>query len=283
MSDTTLRPQDFGTIFTPVENEGERLAVQVTFFESPIDVNELRGELSTAQTLQADPLLMRMGGQGYIMALPFGSVVFWGCPAEVRATVLRAVMRLPGMKGLVNEASDELVVLMGEPEDRVSFRDVRLHKLTVEHIQVISRVFAQSSALKYCELSVGSALANVSPLVADLKARGQLPRSEKDLLKLVGFTLDMRETLLARLTLFDEPAEAWSSERLSRLHSLLYDHLDIRGRLAGLQAKLDFLADLNQILTNLLQHYESRRIELVVVVLIVLELVIALFEFFVHR
>ena len=173
--------------------------------------------------------------------------------------------------------------MVGQPEDRVNFRDVWLRKLTLEHIKIISRAFAQSAALKYCELSAGRALANVAPLVAALKARGELPRSDKEALKLVGFTLDMRETLLAKLTLFDEPAEAWSSERFARLHSLLHEHFDIRSRLAGLQAKLDFLADLNQVLTNLLQHYQSRRLELVVVALIVLEVVIALFEFFIHR
>jgi required for meiotic nuclear division protein 1 len=283
MSDDIIPAREVGTIVTPAETEGNRLAVQVSYFESPIDVQQLRVALPLGQILQADPLLLRLQGKGYVMVLPFGGVVFWGCSDEVCASVLGAVQRLPGMKERVREASDDLMVLLDQSEDRVTFRDIWLRKLTVEHIKIISRAFAQSAALKYCELSVGQALANVAPLVAALKAHGQLPRSDRDILKLVGFTLDMRETLLAKLTLFDEPAEAWSSERFARLHSLLYEHFDIRSRLAGLQAKLDFLADLNQVLTNLLQHYQSRRLELVVIALIVLEVLIALFEFFVHR
>ena len=48
--------------------------------------------------------------------------------------------------------------------------------------------------------------------------------------------------------------------------------------LAALQAKLDFLADLNQTLMNLLQHRASHRLEWIVVLLIVVEVVIGLFE-----
>jgi len=51
--------------------------------------------------------------------------------------------------------------------------------------------------------------------------------------------------------------------------------------LAALQAKLDFLADLNLTLMNLLQHRASHRLEWIVVLLIVVEVVIALFEIFV--
>jgi uncharacterized Rmd1/YagE family protein len=99
----------------------------------------------------------------------------------------------------------------------------------------------------------------------------------------VGFTLAVREAILAKLSLFDDPAETWRSERLARLHSLLYDHFDIQKRLASLQEKVTFLADLNLTLMNLLQSRTSHRLEWIVILLIVIEVIFSFHHFFSGR
>ena len=135
-------------------------------------------------------------------------------------------------------------------------------------------------ALRQCELSVSQALKNTSPIVQALEARGELKPPAKDILKTVGFTLGVREAILAKLSLFDDPAEAWQSERLSRLCNLLYDHFDIRKRVQGLQEKVTFLSDLNLMLMTLLQNRSGHRLELIVVLLIVIEVILSVVQFF---
>ena len=131
-------------------------------------------------------------------------------------------------------------------------------------------------------MCVSKALANVSPVVQDLRQQGAQRRSEKETLKTIGFTLNIRETVLTKVSLFDAPPETWSSERLARLHSQLYEYFDIRGRWGALQAKLEFLADLNEILTDLLHTARSHRLEWIVIWLIVVEVILGLYEFFVR-
>ena len=129
-------------------------------------------------------------------------------------------------------------------------------------------------------MSVDQAIANSGPVVDSLKTRGQVHGSTKQILKTAGFAMAVRETILAKLTLFDDPPEAWESERLSRLHNLLYEHFDIKKRLSGLHAKLTFLTDLNLMLMNVLQNRGSHRLEWIVIVLIVVETILSFIQFF---
>src|SRR5262249_6694 len=59
-----------------------------------------------------------------------------------------------------------------------------------------------------------------------------------------GLGLAVWEWILGKLCLFDDPAETRQSERLSRLHNLLYGQFDIKKRLLSLQEKVTFLSDL---------------------------------------
>lgn len=280
MSEMISKPPDPGTVLTPITTNSARASARVEFFSSPIDLRELRGRLQGFQALHGDPLILCLPDQSHCVVMNFGAVILWNCTGEFRETLLNTIRGLPRMSEPVAEASDSLSILLGQAEDGVSFKEIHLQRLTLEHLRIISQAMGRSAALKHCELSVGRALESATSVVDDLKQHGKLPRSGKNILRMVGFTLDIRETILSRLTLFDEPPETWTSERLARLHNLLYDNLDIRSRAGALQSKLDFLADLNETLMNLLHHLESHRLELIVAVLVVVEVVIALIEFF---
>jgi hypothetical protein len=52
-----------------------------------------------------------------------------------------------------------------------------------------------------------AAAGSTAPVVDALKRRGGLIQSRKDIVKIVGFALDVRQTILAKLTLFDPPPE----------------------------------------------------------------------------
>jgi uncharacterized Rmd1/YagE family protein len=301
------------TFVTPVETSSNRLVLQAVYFETPIDLEALQGHYVPMQVLNSDPLLLQMPGQAHVVVLRFGAAVLWNCGDEVVRKVVKEIGSLPGMKGLADGQSDDtlldrlrarrlmqgsgsigpsgsvgpagstgedtLMVRLGQGEDQVNFKDVSLKELTLEHIKIISETFGQSVALRHCEQSVKQALAQAGPLVDNLRSRGGLPQSEKELLRMVGLTMAIRETILGKLTLFDEPPEAAHSERFARLHHQLYDYFHIKNRLSGIEAKLEFLADLSTMLMEVLQHRGSNRLEVIVVLLIVVEVILGLLGF----
>jgi uncharacterized Rmd1/YagE family protein len=268
------------TSVTPVDVGTSRLTLRVEYLESPIEVGRLQAQFHKIEILHPDPLMLRMVDGGHAVVLDFGAVVYWSCSEQACERLRQHVTTVTGHLLPMTDAEDTLQVRLGMKEDRVNFKEVWLQHLSLEHMRIISQALGRSAALKHCERAVARALANASPVVDDLKARGSLTQAGRDILKTIGFTLDIRETMLSKLAVLDDPPEAWSSERLSRLHALLQEHFDFRNRVGTLQAKLDFLADLTQSLTNLLQHRESHRLEWIVVALIVVEVLLALFEAF---
>jgi uncharacterized Rmd1/YagE family protein len=82
--------------------------------------------------------------------------------------------------------------------------------------------------------------------------------------------------VLANLTLFDRPPEAWESEAIERLDNLLYDHFDLEERVSAITQKLAFLNDLNDTFLEVLNHRKSVRLEWIVVILILVEVVMGL-------
>ncbi len=274
--------QAAATSVTPVEVGAARLTVRVEYLESPIELNRLQTQFHKIEVLHPDPLMLRLVDGGHAVVLDFGAVVYWSCSEQACERLRQHVKTVTGRSWPVTEADDTLPVLLGKKEDRVNFKEVWLQHLSLEHMRIISQALGRSAALRYYERAVARALANSSPVVEDLKERGALAQDSRGILKTIGFTLDIREMILSKLAVLDEPPEAWSSERLSRLHAMLQEHFDFRNRVGTLQAKLDFLADLTQSLTNLLQHRESHRLEWIVVVLIVVEVILALFESFGH-
>ncbi len=268
------------TFLTPVETSVHKVAVRAIYFESPIDLDELQAQYPLSQVLSADPLVLGLPGNAHVVVLRFGAVVFWNCNGLQSAKVLEQVQQVMHVPAPNCEVGESAVVLLDQAEERVNFKDICLQKLTLEHIRVISATVGQSVALKHCELSVSKALKNAAPIVQALQRRGALITSEKSILKTVGFTLAVRDAILAKLSLFDDPAETWQSERLSRLHNLLGEHFDITKRLSALNEKLTFLSDLNTMLMSLLHNRTSHRLEWVVILLIVTEVVFSFHHFF---
>ena len=219
-----------------------------------------------------------MWGDGHVVVFRLGGIVFWQCPGTLRERILHDIRGLQ-MTSPGKEVWDELIVRVNEPEIKVTFREICLRNLTVEHIKIISENFCKSIALRQFESTVSRALENTTLLVQALETRGEFVQSEKSILKTVGFTMAVREAVLAKLSLFDDPVETWQSERLTRLHKLLYDHFDVKTRLEGLSEKLRFLSDLNLMLMSLLQTRTSHRLEWIVVLLIVIEVVLSVLHF----
>ena len=268
------------TLFTDIVVGDSELKLSAQYFESAIDLETLRSAFSPAEVLRNDPLIVRSPEGAHGVVLRFGVAVFWNASIDFTDLVCRKIRDVIGPVTLRLTVDDTCEIQLGKSEDQVNFKDIWLQKLTQEHIQIISETFGQSVALKQCEATVVQALTRAIPVVDALKTRGGLIQSGKQIVKMVGFALDVRQTILAKLTLFDPPPETRQSERLSRLHNLLYDHFDIRQRLAGLDAKLSFVSDLNTTLLNLLQNRDGHRLEWIVIILIMVEVVLSLIVFF---
>src|SRR4030095_15758292 len=103
---------------------------------------------------------------------------------------------------------------------------------------------------------------------------GRQRASVRQVLKAVGFSLQVRSTLRANLTLFDKPPETWESEMLERLDNQLYDFFDLEERLSAINQKVAYFTDMSSTLTGVLSQRRSWQLEIAIIALILLEVVI---------
>jgi uncharacterized Rmd1/YagE family protein len=274
------RSDEIQTIFTDVDTRDKEVVLTAQYFDSALDLDKLAALFPANQVVHSNPLIVRSPEGRHVVVHRFGVAVFWSCSLDFANLVHQRIGELIGPKPRRATIRQSLQIQLGKSEDQVNFKDIWLQRLTQEHIKIISETFSQSIALAECESAVAVALTKALPVVDALKQQGSLIQRGKDIVRLVGFALDVRQTILAKLTLFDPPPETRKSERLSRLHNLLYDHFDIRQRLSGLDAKLAFLADLNETVLGLLQNRDGHRLEWIVIVLIMVEVAMSLLMFF---
>lgn len=255
-------------------DQPDKASVQADYFQGRIDLKAFRSAHPEYKTHSSDPLVIEPAPGCFAAMTKFGGLVCWNCPPDLRERLQRLIVELPGAGQRVGELSDEIEVVTGQPSDTIEFERVTVRRLSLDAVKVVSTALAQSVALEYFENQVGEALRAAEPIVMRLRKEGGLHRSERRIIKAIGFALEIRSEVLANLTLFDSPPEAWESATIARLVSRLYDYFDLEERLSAIKEKVSYLSDLNSTLLNLLSNRKSRGLEWIVIILIAVETLI---------
>lgn len=263
-------------VLIPAGQSTHMFQVRATYLEGQIALKRFRSDSPQYTLLHIDPLIIEPEKGGYAAITKFGAVIFWNCSDKAREEILSELEHLPNAQQRNPNVQDELAVHMGGEADQVTFSEIRLRDLTVEKLKFISLALGQSVALERFEIELTEVLRQFEPVVAELRKSGGLLLSKKEVLMHVGFAMQVRSAILANLTLFDAPPEAWESEALAHLDSQLYDYFDLDERLAAINQKVAYLTDANSILTTMLNTKKSERLEWIVIILIAIEIVIFL-------
>lgn len=267
----SMTPSSLPSEISLISGTGSR--VRADYFHGRIDLKAFRQQRPEYSVLATDPLLIEPEAGAYAVLTKFGGLVCWNCSEGTQQQLRQAVASLPDSHERSEEVSDEIEVVSGESKDTVEFERITIRKLTREKVKIISVALAQSVALEYFENRVQEALRQSEPIVLLLRREGTLRRSEKQTVQAVGFAMEVRSAVLAKLTLFDSPPEAWENAGLARLVAQLYDYFDLDERLSAIKEKVNYLTDLNSTLLNLLSNRKSRHLEWIIIALIALEIV----------
>jgi uncharacterized Rmd1/YagE family protein len=263
--------------YAPTAGQEERLTIRGAYFKGQLDTKEFRTRQQHYPVLAADPLVLEPVRGSFVVMTKFGSLVFWNCKGELEAEILKAARALPGASPGSEKLEDQIEVVIGVAENRVTFDEVAVRRLTLDNLKIISLALAQSLALDRVETEVVEALRTFEPVVSQLSRAGLLLLHEKEVLRAVGFVLEVRQEVLANLTLFDKPPETWESEVLDRLDTQLYDFFDLEERLSAINQKMIYFSEMNSTLLNLLNHRKSVRLEWIIIILILIEVLFFVF------
>lgn len=267
----------------PLATESATLLLRAEYFQGQIDVRAFCSRHPHHRVLSTNPLVLESEAGSWVYLSRFGAVVFWNASPATVERVLADLTELPGLGARVEAARDELRVHLGAEADGVTFSEVWLRELTLDKLKIVSLALAQSVALDSVEADVSRALDRFQPVVEALRSEGRLVPGQRELLRTVGFAMSVRSAVLDTLTLFDDPPETWESEALAHLDSALFDQFDLEERLVAVNQKVAYLQDAGATVLDVLAHRKDQRLEWIIIVLILVEVVLFVWKEFLVR
>ncbi len=214
-------------------------------------------------------------GEGYVVAFRYGVAVLIGLSPEEEEEALSG---LAGNAAAIGTREEERIGLVFEPaqeEGLTAGGVLQIKELTVAHVLVLADILAKSVALAYYEREIASVFDTIEPAASRLASSGTIPSGRKTLLKLVGSALLTQHRVSGRIAFAEKPDILWDHPELERFYARLEDEYEIveRGTLLG--GKMSVITTAAQAFTDMMDTARSMRLELLIVILILAELVIA--------
>ena len=118
----------------------------------------------------------------------------------------------------------------------------------------------------------------IKPFTIGIQGKNVQSPKEEDLLSYIGGTLLIQQKMFGIVEVGEKPDPVWDDPTLDRLYLRLEDEYELRERLVILEQKLSLISRTVETSLNLLQRNSSHRVEWYIVILIVIEIVLALYE-----
>ncbi|CAN2532445.1 hypothetical+protein [Methylocapsa aurea] len=240
--------------------------------------------LERADLVSTSPLAFPAGQSGFVVLYRFGVAVLFGLsPLEEDEILAKVGARVAGA---ATRRDDETLVLEVTPDSedktlangRLAIKDA-----SGERLLVVADALAKSVALARDERRVNAVFDTIEPFAAELASKGRPPFRRRAMLELIGQTLLVQHRVSGRVAVEDKPDVLWDRPDLERLYSRLEDEYELEARGQTLKAKVDVLGETARALTEIIDVDRSVRLEATVVVLILAEIMLTLFQIFVQR
>jgi uncharacterized Rmd1/YagE family protein len=243
---------------------------------------DLRGFQQSKRVLAQQPAIVPIPDGGLAILFRYGSIVFFD--------VLLAQQQ---------QFLDDLAPLVLQPYDRPETEEIRvsiskegsegevgdtviLKDASLERLQAMAAVLSKSVALAQYEADVAANFELIEPFAVQLEQSGRGGQNMRLLLRHIGRGLLDELKMVARVEVIDRPELIWDHPELEQLYLRLEDEFELEERAAILDRKLELISRTVGTVLDLLQKRRSVRVEWYIVVLIVMELALTLYQLFVR-
>ena len=209
----------------------------------------------------------------YLYILSYGVVGFVGY-GDVEKSDFIKFLKGYCDKPVEREFKEDLLIEV-DPQSKLTFNynSMVVPEWNENVVRIIILNIAQSVALDFYEKLGDEILESTKVFTTQLENYGRIKFSKTNLMKFVGKTLNIKNSIFDNLYIFNSPDMVWENEYLSKLDHGLRDTFDINMRFRELDYELKIVQDNLAIVTELLQHRESNRLEWIIILLILFEVI----------
>lgn len=210
----------------------------------------------------------------------FGGLVLIGLSLSERERVLGQLVARLAPEPHAPHTEDLYIEVRPGSRVEAQFDRVVLSEATLPALKVISLLLAQSVAMDYYDEDVQEIIKRTDAITKSLQAEGRLPGRVNDLVRFIGSCIATKNDVIATMALFDKPDATWEDQQIDQLYNGLRQELEIDDRFRALEAKLRMIQENMELLVELSNARSTWRLELTVVVLILFEVMLSLWQMF---
>lgn len=213
--------------------------------------------------------------KGEVFSFASGCVVFWGLTEdeEKEALTLASPFQIEPIRphesgicdftqGEVDRVYQDMVTLKNPPD--------------VMAKASVSYGLAQSVKLLHYERKVGHAVTSTHHIPQALAQHGHVPLSRKEIGRKIGELFLESSSINLQSDFLDPPDFFWDNPEYEPLYIMTAKDFDIKNRTLSLNRKLSMMHDLYEILGDELNNRHASKLEWIVIVLIMMEVLIGL-------
>lgn len=234
--------------------------------------------LETKAALSTNPLIVKAGQAGCAVLLRYGVVVVFNLDTTEETQYLESLMPLIKEPSLESVFEELTLAFHPGTKERLEQNTLWLKDFSAERLQIVAEALAKSVVLEYYEQKVFSLFDQIKPFTTAIQNPQQRPPKEKELLRYIGGTLLIQQKMLGIVEVGDKPDPIWDFPDLNRLYLRLEDEYELRERLLILEQKLTLISRSVETALGILQQGSSHRVEWYIVILIVVEILLSIYE-----
>ena len=261
---------------TPMQNM--RLTARALLLGDRLDV----AGLERSDVLSTTPLAFRAGQDGFVALFRYGVAVLVGLTPLEEDEIIRSLRQRIRGEFARHEEETAIIEISPDRDDQIPpGGPIFIKQLSTERLIVIADALSKSATLARDEREAAAAFELVEPSVTAPCRKGPAPsRTAAEILKQVGQALLVRQRMSGGVAVEEKPDVLWDRPDLERLYARLEDEYELKERATALHRKLEVLGDTAQALTDIIDTERSLRLELIIVLLIVFEIVITFYQMF---
>ncbi len=208
----------------------------------------------------------------YLLILKYGLVVFAGF------TEIEIKQHLDTMKSycknMTSETlSDELTIILSKDplQFEMTFDFLTIGQFDHEINKAIMLKLAQSVALNHYGILSQKILREIKNSTLILGKSGKIKLKHKEALRLSGQSLTAKNGIAENLYILDSPDITWEDEYIDKVHKTLSRHFELRSRYQSIENTFRIIEDNLNLYIAYNHHRESSRLEWIIIILIVIE------------
>lgn len=254
-----------------------RIRARALFVGERIDVRAFE----RADLIAESPLLVHAGNRGCAALFRYGAVVMFELQPLEEVSFLAQLAPLISGAIAQPEREDAELQIAADGDERMDLSGaIMLTDASVERLQLVAEVLAKSVVLAHYERQVAQVFDAIEPLAAGLRQAGRVGSQARELLRQIGDVLMVEHKMVGRVEVAEKPDLLWDHPPLERLYARLVGEYELTERHRALDQKLELIARTAETVLDLLQHKRSLRVEWYIVILIVIEILLSLYEMF---